>query len=127
MAAQSAVVLNTKSYAPRGKDSGNIATWALVGDTTFGGATSILSERVTGPDKDSRYKVSFKLVVPKAASEASACACPGQELDRAFVDVVVTVPAGFSAAERDDLRLRSQGLVAHAIFTAAVANLEGAW
>jgi len=47
MAAQTALVLNTKSYAPRGKNSGNVAAWALVGDTTFGGATSIVSLRVS--------------------------------------------------------------------------------
>lgn len=127
MAAQTALVLNTKSYAPRGKSQGDIATWALVGDTTFGGATSLVTEKVAGPNSNGVYKVSFKLDVPKIATESSACACVGSQIGRGLFDGVATIPVGFTAAERDDFRLRVQALFAHAIFTAAMKDLEGAW
>lgn len=127
MAAQSNLTLNTKVYAPRGKNSGDIATWALVGDATFGGATSLVTERVKGPSKDGIYRASFQMSVPKAATADSACGCVGSEIAKAIMTVEVVIPSQFTAAERDDLRLRTQGLIANAIYTAAVANLEGAW
>lgn len=127
MAAQTALVLNTKSYAPRGKNSGNVAAWALVGDATFGGATSIVSEKVGEPDKGGNTRISFRLTVPKAATVDSACACTGSVLGTGYVDISVTIPSNYTAAERDDLRLRTQGLVASAVFTSAVRDMEGAW
>lgn len=126
MAAQAALVLNTKSYAPRGK-TGDVASWMLVGDTTFGGAPSSATESVRGPTKAGVYRVHFKLDVPKAATADSACACTGAEIGHAIADIQVTIPVGFSAAEKADLTLRIQGLVAHAIFSAATNNQEGSW
>lgn len=126
MAAQGNLTLNTKVYAPRGK-TGDIASWALSGDATFGGATSIVTESVRGPSKAGVSRVQFKLDVPKAADANSACACIGQEIARGIADIAITVPAGFTAAERDDFTKRIQGLVANAIFAAATTNLEGAW
>ena len=66
MPAQSSLTLNTKVYTPRGKTNGDIATWALVGDASFGGATSTVTERVAGPSKDGVYRETFKLTLPKA-------------------------------------------------------------
>ena len=127
MAAQTALVLNTKSYAPRGKDSGNIATWALVGDTTFGGATSLVSEKVGNPTQSGVTVVSFKLKVPKAATASSTCACEGSVISQGLADIVIKVPSNFTASERDDFTKRIQSLVASAAFSAATTNLEGAW
>jgi len=127
MAAQTALVLNTKSYAPRGKNSGNVAAWALVGDTTFGGATSIVSLRVSEPDKNGNTRVSARLTVPKAATADSACACVGQNIGVNYFDATVTVSSSDTAAERTDLRTRIKDFFASAVFTAAIDNLEGAW
>jgi hypothetical protein len=127
MAAQTALVLNTKSYAPRGKDSGNIASWALVGDATFGGATSIASSKVGNPTLAGVTVVTFKLKVPKAATASSTCACEGEVTSQGLLDIVVKVPSNFTASERDDFTKRIQSLVASAVFTAATTNLEGAW
>lgn len=126
MAAQTALVLNTKSYAPRGK-TGEIASWALVGDTTFGGAQSTFSLRVAGPNGQGNYTITEKLIVPKAASEDSSCACVGTELARGEFNASFRVPVGFTAAERDDFTKRCQAAIAHAITTAAATNLEPAW
>lgn len=126
MPVQSALVLNTKSYAPRGKTS-DIASWALVGDTTFGGATSTVTESVRGPSKDGIYRDRFTLSVPKAATADSACACVGSITGTADADIQLRVPTSFTTAERQDFCDRVQGLVANAIFDAAVANQEGSW
>jgi len=126
MPVQSNLTLNTKVYAPRGKTN-DIASWALVGDTTFGGATSTVTESVRGPSKDGINRVRFHLDVPKAADEDSACACVGQVLGRATADVNVVVPSSFTTAERQDLADRIQSLVAASIFDSAVGDLEGSW
>jgi hypothetical protein len=126
MAAQGTLTLNTKAYLPRGK-TGDVAAWALVGDATFGGATSAVTESVRGPSKEGVYRVQFKLEIPKAATTDSACACTGQELGKGIANVDLTVPSVFTAAERADYCDRLQALVANAIFDAAVANLEPAW
>lgn len=127
MAAQGNLTLNTKVYAPRGK-SGVVATWALVGDTTFGGATSNVTESIqSAKGKAGSTRVQMNLTVPKAASVDSACACIGAEIARGAAYIQVDVPAGFTTTERQDFCDRIQALVANAIFDSAVANLEGAW
>jgi hypothetical protein len=126
MAAQGNLTLNTKVYTPRGK-TGDVASWALSGDATFGGATSIVTESVRGPSKAGINRVQFKLDVPKAAAADSACACAGSEIARGIANIEVTVPANFTSAERTDFALRIQGLVATAVFNTSITNLEGAW
>ena len=126
MPSQSTLTLNTKAYAPRGK-SGDIAAWALAGDTTFGGATSTVTESVRGPSKDGVTRIRFKLDVPKAASENSSCACIGQNIGTGIATVELVIPSGFTATERADFTDRIQGLVANAVFTAAGDHLEGSW
>lgn len=126
MAAQSNVTLNTKVYAPRGK-RGDVAKWSLNGDASFGGATSDLTESLRGPTKLGVYRALFKLDVPKAATADSACGCAGSIVATGIAAIDVTIPANFTPAERLDFCLRIQGAVAHAIFTAGVHNLEGAW
>lgn len=127
MPVQANLTLNTKVYAPRGKTSGDIANWALVGDATFGGASSIVTERVVGPSKEGVNRVTFKLTIPKAAAADTSCACVGEVIATGLCNIEVVVPAAFTAAERADFRQRIQGLVANAIFTASVDNLEGSW
>jgi hypothetical protein len=124
MGAQSAITLNAKVYNPRGKQ-GNIASWALVGDATFGGATSTLSSSVI-QSKLMDTRVQLKLTIPKAAVSDTACGCAGTITSRGYGDVVVFVPANFTVAEKQDLCDRLQAAVANAIFDAAVQG-EGSW
>lgn len=126
MPAQSTLTLNAKAYAPRGK-TGDVASWVLLGDASFGGAISTVTESVRGPSRDGVHRVQFKLDVPKAASEDSPCGCTGQNIGLGIADIRLTLPSGFTAAERADFTDRVQALVAHAIFTAAGDNLEGSW
>lgn len=128
MPAMSAVTLNTKVYNPRGK-RGDVASWALVGDTTFGGATSVFTESVTtdtGGDYPGANRAQFRLAIPKAADAASTCACPGQEIGKALITTTAIISPGMTAAEVTDITLRAQALVAHAIWTAAMKG-EGSW
>lgn len=126
MPAQGNLTLNTKVYTPRGK-TGDVATWVLYGDATFGGATSTVSESVRGPSKDGFTRSRFKLDCPKNADVASACACPGGLLGQGSVEVIAITHTSFTAAERLDMQLRGQGLVANAIFGKAVTDSEGSW
>lgn len=127
MAAQSSVTLNTKVYNPRGTQGG-ISTWQNVGDATFGGATTTLTESVRGPDSSGNTRVRFLLTIPKLATADSACGCIGQPIGKpAKFEIIADVPSSLTAAERDDLRLRAQGLAAHAITTAAIKDLEPSW
>lgn len=126
MPVQSALVLNTKSYAPRGRAS-DIASWALVGDTTFGGATSTVTESVRGPSKDGISRVRFTLDVPKAATADSACGCIGSITAEAYADIQVRVPSTFTTAERQDFVDRIQSLVATSVFDVSVSALEPSW
>lgn len=126
MSSQSVLTLNTKAYNPRGNISG-VAKWSLVGDTSFGGAISDVTESVRGPSKDGIYRVLFKLNIPKAAGASSSCACEGDTIANALCNVEVVIPSLFSAAERTDLKLRIQSLVADAVFASAVEDLETSW
>lgn len=127
MTAQSTIALNTLTYLPYGR-TGDIATWALTNDPSFGGATSKLTEVVREGGKQSGLtRVHFKLHVPKAASADSACGCTGEVTSESYMDLVVTVPRNFTAAEREDVRKRIQSLVAAAVFQRAVDFLEPSW
>jgi hypothetical protein len=127
MAAQGVLTLNTKAYNPRGTQGG-ISTWQNTGDASFGGATTSVTESVRGPGADGNYRVRFLLTIPKLATADTSCGCIGQTLGKpAKADVTIDVPTVFTAAERDDLRLRIQALVAHAVLTVAVRDLEGSW
>lgn len=126
MSAQSTLTLNTKAYAPRGNISG-VASWALVGDTSFGGAVSNVTESVRGPSKDGLYRVQFKLNLPKAADGNSSCACDGDILSYSLVNLEITVPRNFTSAERTDLYTRIKDLVSSTVVSDAVSDLETSW
>lgn len=127
MAAQSAITLNTVVHNPRGTSDG-VSSWAKVGDTAFGGGVSVIAESVRGPLADGSYRARFTYRVQKLLTEDTSCGCAGSPSGKsAKVDLSFDIPATFTAAERQDLRLRGQALAAHAIVTAAVDGLEGSW
>ncbi|DAD51001.1 TPA_asm: coat protein [ssRNA phage SRR6960540_1] len=126
MPVMSSVTLNSKAYQPRGRD-GDVAKWALVGDASFGGATSTITESVRGPSKDGVNRVQFKLTIPKAAASDSACACTGQKLNQAIFNIEGVIPDQWTAAEREDAQLRATALAASTFFVAAVKDLNPAY
>lgn len=125
MGAQSNLTLNTKVYTPRGNIAG-VAKWTLAGDTTFGGASSSVTESVVD-SKNGITRTKFRLTIPKAADANSNCACAGDITSFSLFNVDVTVPDGFTLAERTDACLRMQALIADAIFTSAVQDRTGSW
>lgn len=126
MPAQASLTLNTKVYTPRGTQGG-ISTWALAGDTTFGGAQSEVTESVRGPLQNGNYRTRWVVTVPKAASSDTACGCTGSIQSRGKADIVIDVPSNFTSAERQDFVDRIQALVALSVFDVSVSTPEGSW
>lgn len=126
MAQQGSLTLNTKVYTPRGTSNG-ISTWALVGDSSFGGATSLLTQSVRGPSKDGIFRIRDTFSVPKAATADSTCACIGEQLGEAHADIQIRMPQVMTPAERQDFVDRLQAFIASAVFDASIAQLEPAW
>lgn len=126
MPVQGSLTLNTKVYTSRGTQDG-ISSWMLVGDTTFGGAASKVTESVRDVSPSGVTRSKFFVYVPKAATVDSACACTGSILGTGKAEITVDVPVAFTAAEKQDFCDRIQALVANAIFDAAVATGEGSW
>lgn len=120
------MTLNTKVYTPRGSSNG-VYTWALTGDTTFGGASSQVTESVKGPYSDGTYRTRWVLLVPKAATADSACGCAGTITGTGKADFNITFPVNFTQAEKQDFVDRIQAMVATAVFDSSVATPEGSW
>jgi len=126
MPAQAAITLNSKSYTPRGTQNG-ISSWALAGDSTFGGAQSDVTESVRGPLTNGNYRSRWVLAVPKFAATDTTCACIGQVIGKGKADMVIDIPTSFTAAERQDFVDRLQALVALSVFDVSVSTPEGSW
>jgi hypothetical protein len=126
MPAQASITLNAKVYTPRGTQGG-ISTWALAGDSTFGGAQSEVTESVRGPLSSGNYKTRWVVTIPKNATADSACSCVGQLLGKGKADIVIDIPSSYTAAERQDFVDRVQALVALSVFDVSVATPEGSW
>lgn len=126
MPAQASITLNSKVYTPRGTSNG-ISSWALAGDTTFGGATSTVTESVRGPLTNGNNRTRWVIEAPKAASEDTACACTGSLVGKAKADIVIDVPTSFTSAERQDFVDRLQALIALSVFDVSVSTPEGSW
>lgn len=126
MPVASSITLNTKVYTPRGTSNG-ITSWALTGDTTFGGAQSDLTESVRGPLQSGAYRTKWMLTLPKAATADTSCACVGQIMSRGKADMTFDIPSNFTAAEKQDFADRIQALVALALFDSSISIPEGSW
>lgn len=126
MPAQAAITLNGKVYTPRGTANG-VSKWMLVGDATFGGAPSTLTESVKGPDKNGVYRTRWVLLVPKWAAADSACACTGSELGYTRYDEVCESTTAITSAERTDVLARLTSLWAATPHNVSISGPEGSW
>lgn len=126
MPAMGSLTLNTKVYTPRGTENG-VASWALVGDTSFGGGLATVTESVRGPLSDGSYRTRWTMTFDKLATADSPCACVGSTLGKTKVDVVVTSSQALTAAERQDVADRFQALTALSVFEVSIATPEGSW
>lgn len=125
MSQQANVTLNTVVYAPNGTANG-IATWGNR-SSGYGAGFSFLTERFTQSNKSEVVRMEFKLTVPIVETVGTAHDAVGTLLRTSTCIITVLVPANSTAAERTDLKLRIQNLVAATPFTDAVGNLDPAY
>jgi len=125
MADQAAVTLNTVVYSPAGVKSG-VALWlSRVGGIVAG--FSKLSQIYKDPTTGTQTKIDFQIDVPVLATADSACACEGSLLRTNSVKLSFWVASTSTLAERTDLYLRAKDLVANALVSGSVENLDPAY
>jgi hypothetical protein len=125
MSQQANVTLNTVVYAPNGTSNG-IATWANR-SSSFGAGFSFLTEKLAQNNSTGVVRMEFKLTVPIVETVGTAHDAVGTLLRTSTVILTCLVPANSTSAERTDLKLRIQNLVASTPFTDAVGNLDPAY
>lgn len=116
------ITLNSKVYNFAGLLAQAISTYVERSAGVPSGF-SPLTSKVEDGSSASNTKVRWKLKLPVVATSDSECACTGALLREYVVDLVVTVPPGSLAAERDDLLQRIQDLVLTAQFESSVSSL----
>lgn len=122
MAAQAAITLNTKVYAPSGSNDGT-ATWTDR-SAGVGGGFSIATEKFDQTTKGSVQRMLFTLNLPVVSATDTNCACAGDVLRTSSVQISVWVPLASTLAERTDFYLRIKDFVASAPFLNGVENLD---
>lgn len=122
MGAQTALTLNTKTYAPGGMRN-NAAVWV----ERSGGVSNSFST-LTQSSKDAGVgpvsRVTAKLVIPIVATADSTCSCTGAMLRSTTFNLEALLPAGGSVAERTDAYLRLKDYIASDAFKLAIENLD---
>lgn len=118
------ITLNTKTYNYSGHTPQQLSVYT---ERSSGVATgfSNLTNRVEDGNNSSgaKTKVRWKLKVPVVQAAESECACPGDLLREAIVDLVITFDPRASATERTDMLDRLQDLVLTTEFIGSVTNL----
>lgn len=116
------ITLNTKAYTFRGFNAQAISQYL---NTAAGVAKGFLSltAKVDGGPASKDLKVRWKLKLPTVATAADNCACPGDAVREIFADIVISVPATATTAERDDMAKQLKDLTATPEFQASVKDL----
>lgn len=124
MGQQAAVTLNTVVYNPSGLKAG-VASWvSRVGGVLAG--FSKLTQVYKDPTTGSQTKIDFQIDIPVLATADSVCACEGTLLRTNSAHISFWVAGTSTLAERTDLYLRVKDLLATALVTNAVENLDPA-
>lgn len=112
------IVLDTKTYV------GNGIANAIASYFDRSGGIAASFAKLTGSVRnDTKSRIQWKLSVPTVATEASSCACPGQVLRVADVDISVRFDPGATQTERDVVLAQIQDLVQVSEFTGSVSSL----
>lgn len=117
------IVLNTKTYNGRGVANG-IATYMETSAGFLAGFSPVTGSILLPAGRDAKGHVKWRLSLPVMAEEASACACPGEEIDLIDAFIQVRASRGVSATVRTDFGLRLKDLVALPEFQASIASLS---
>ena len=116
------ITLNGKAYSWSGFNPRQMSTWKYTGSGTpvdF----SYLTNRVSAATKGQQSTVHWNLAVPRVATEATSCTCPGGLLGTDYVRIEVQAYPGSTTADRTDLAARIASLVGHADFVASIVSL----
>lgn len=121
------IVLNGKTYTARGIVN-SISQWVeeslgvVSGFSPLTGSVK-LGRTASKAQPAARSVVKWVINLPTVATEASACACPGDVLASSLADITLRIDPLATAADRADLLARVQGLVLKTEFTASVTSL----
>lgn len=116
------ITLNTKVYNGAGVLNGIAQYFERSGG--IAGAFSQLTASVVVGFAKAKTRVHWKIGMPVVATEASACACPGDAVRRLDADMTVRMDSTATLAERTDFALRLKDLVASAEFQQSIINFQ---
>lgn len=116
------LTLNSKVFTFSGYIGGRIAQF-LNRDSGLAAGFLSATAAVDAPQtKGLPFKVRWKVKLP-TIEEASTCACPSGVVNESFVDIVATLPAGASLAERTALAVSIKDLASTPEFQASIVSL----
>lgn len=124
MGQQASVTLNTVVYSPAGLFAG-VAKWINRSGGILAGF-STLTQKFKDPTTGTQTKIDFNISIPVLATADSACGCAGELIRTNSAVVSFWVASTSTLAERTDLYLRVKDLVATALVSGAVENLDPA-
>lgn len=124
MSQQAAVTLNTVVYSPAGLRNG-VATWINRAGGIVAGFSKF-TQLFRDPTTGTQTKIDFQIDVPVLVTADSACGCVGDLLRTNTAKVSFWVASTSTLAERMDLYLRVKDLIANAVTSDAVENLDPA-
>ena len=114
------ITLNAKAYIWSGFNLNQFGTWRYTGSGVSAGF-SYLTSKVESTKKGSTVR--WNLAVPKLATEASSCTCPGGLLGTNYVRILIDTWAGATTADRDDLLKQIRSLVLTTDFGNSILDL----
>lgn len=116
-----AITLNTKVYNFAGFVQNISRYWNR--EAGYPSGFLALTAKIDDATVSAPFKVRWKLKLPTVASTNDDCTCAGQVINEVFADIVVTVPATSSQAERDAIATSVKDLTATPEFQASVKAL----
>lgn len=124
MGQQAAVTLNSVVYSPAGLLAG-VAKWINRAGGIVAGFTK-LTQTYKDPTSGTQTKIDFQVDVPILVTDDSTCGCTGDLLRTNTFKMSFWVASTSTLAERTDLYLRAKDLMATALVSGAVENLDPA-
>jgi len=124
MGQQAAVTLNSVVYSPAGLLAG-VARWINRTGGVLAGFSK-LTQSYKDPTTGTQTKIDFQIDVPVLATADSTCGCEGDLIRTNTFKMSFWVAGSSTLAERTDLYLRAKDLMATALVSGSVENLDPA-
>lgn len=126
MSQQASITLNSVVYVPAGVNNG-IATWMNRTAGVIGGFSPLTEKFSTPTAASTQTKVEFRLSIPVVATADDSCACIGDVLRTSSASISFWLNQNSTLAERTDLYNRMVALMADAVVSNGVKNLDPAY